>query len=51
MGEKDLYDYYNEDYKVHGIDWNQDKALQVLQAWQREFTQVGPFLNSCLSVA
>ena len=40
LGEKDLYDYHRDTYKVHGIDWTVDKASRVLDAWRRKFTQV-----------
>jgi len=40
LGEKDLYDYHRDTYKVHGVDWTVDKARQVLDAWRRKFTQV-----------
>jgi len=40
MGEKDLYDYYRDTYKVHGIDWTLEKARLVLDTWRRQFTQV-----------
>lgn len=40
MGEKELYDYYNLNFKVHAIDWTQEKAKKILEAWQRKFTKV-----------
>ena len=40
LGEKDLYDYYRDTYKVHGVDWTVDTARRVLDAWRRKFTQV-----------
>ena len=40
LGEKELYDYYSDQYKVHNINWSQDKAKKILEAWQRKFTQV-----------
>jgi len=40
LGEKDLYDYHRDTYKVHGIGWSVDKARQVLDAWRRKFTEV-----------
>lgn len=39
MGEHDLYEYYRDDYKVHGTSWNQNKSRQILEAWQRAFIQ------------
>ena len=40
MGEQAMFDYWAKDYKVHNIDWNMEKARQVLNAWQRKFAQV-----------
>lgn len=39
MGEREIYDYHASTYKVHHIDWNQEKANQVLEAWQRAFAK------------
>ncbi|XP_023246970.1 protein patched [Copidosoma floridanum] len=39
MGEREIYDYYSNTYKVHHIDWTQEKASQVLDAWQRMFSK------------
>ncbi|XP_046825027.1 protein patched isoform X1 [Vespa crabro] len=38
MGERELYDFLANTYKVHHIDWSQEKASQVLETWQREFS-------------
>lgn len=38
MGERELYDYFADTYKVHHIDWSQEKASQVLETWQRAFS-------------
>lgn len=40
MAEKSLYEYWQDDYKVHSIEWSQEKAKQVLDAWQRKFIKV-----------
>lgn len=40
MGEKDFFEYYAEDYKVHNLDWTQSAAKEILQTWQRKFTEV-----------
>ncbi|KAK2722821.1 protein patched-like isoform X2 [Artemia franciscana] len=37
QGEKDLYDYWSDTYKVHSIDWSVEKAAMVLDLWQRKF--------------
>ncbi|XP_076637919.1 protein patched isoform X2 [Colletes latitarsis] len=38
MGERELYDFFAGTYKVHHIDWSQEKASQVLEIWQRAFS-------------
>ncbi|KAG7203232.1 hypothetical protein KM043_010333 [Ampulex compressa] len=38
MGERELFDFLTNTYKVHHIDWSQEKASQVLEAWQRAFS-------------
>lgn len=38
MGERELYDFFDNTYKVHNIDWSQEKASQVLKTWQRAFS-------------
>ncbi|XP_052102126.1 protein patched homolog 1-like [Mytilus californianus] len=40
MAEKSLYEFWQDDYKVHSIEWSQDKAKQVLETWQRKFIEV-----------
>ena len=40
MGEEELYEFYRDTYKVHGLHWNESLSRQVLEAWQRMFTQV-----------
>lgn len=39
MGEQEMFDFWAKDYKVHNIDWSMEKAKQVLEAWQRKFSQ------------
>ncbi|XP_011634801.2 protein patched, partial [Pogonomyrmex barbatus] len=38
MGERELYDFLVNTYRVHHIDWSQEKAAKVLEAWQRVFS-------------
>ncbi|XP_012276019.1 protein patched isoform X2 [Orussus abietinus] len=46
MGERELYDFWANTYKVHHIDWSQEKASVVLETWQRAFSnQVRRQLN------
>ncbi|KAL0850981.1 hypothetical protein ABMA28_006876 [Loxostege sticticalis] len=37
MGEREMYEYWSDHYKVHHVGWNQEKAAAVLDAWQRKF--------------
>ncbi|XP_034476659.1 protein patched [Drosophila innubila] len=39
MTEKEMYDQWQENYKVHHIGWTQQKAAEVLNAWQRNFSR------------
>lgn len=34
MGEKDLYDYWSDTYKIHSLDWSRQKAADILAEWQ-----------------
>ncbi|KAL5288638.1 PTCH1 family protein [Megaselia abdita] len=38
MSDKELYDYFSNDYKTHNFNWTPEKAAEVLTAWQRSFT-------------
>ena len=38
MGQKDLYDYWSETYKVHTIDWSPQKAAEILKEWTEKFS-------------
>ncbi|KAL7737873.1 hypothetical protein ACLKA6_006249 [Drosophila palustris] len=39
MTEKEMYDQWQDNYKVHHIGWTQQKAAEVLNAWQRNFSR------------
>ena len=39
MGEKDLFDYWSDTYKVHTLDWNREKAFEILKEWQAKFSE------------
>lgn len=42
-----MYDYWSNQYKVFSIDWSQEKAKAILEAWQRKFTEeIGKITNS-----
>ena len=51
LGEKELYDFWADQYRVHRINWNQEKARDVLEAWQREFVKVCIFARNINSIA
>ncbi|GBP11019.1 Protein patched [Eumeta japonica] len=37
MGEREMFEYWADNYKVHHVGWTQEKAAAVLDAWQRKF--------------
>ena len=39
-GETAMYEYWKEDYKTYNIEWTQEKARLILEAWHRKFTDV-----------
>lgn len=45
MGEREMFEYYADSFKVHHVSWSQEKATAVLDAWQRKFAAVSIFLN------
>lgn len=38
MGEREMYEFWNDHYKVHHVGWTPEKATQVLDAWQKKFS-------------
>ena len=38
MGEKDLYDFWSDAYKVHSLDWSSEMAAKILAEWQQKFS-------------
>ena len=38
MGEKDLYDFWSDAYKVHSLDWSSEMAAEILAEWQQKFS-------------
>lgn len=40
MGEREMYEYWADHYKVHHVGWTQEKAAAVLDSWQRKFANV-----------
>ncbi|KAH8321529.1 hypothetical protein KR074_007690 [Drosophila pseudoananassae] len=39
MTEKEMFDQWLGHYKVHHLGWSQEKAAEVLNAWQRNFSR------------
>ena len=39
MGEKDLFDYWSDTYKVHTLEWSREKAFEILKEWQAKFSE------------
>ncbi|XP_037715754.1 protein patched [Drosophila subpulchrella] len=39
MTEKEMFDQWQDNYKVHHLGWTQEKAAEVLNAWQRNFSR------------
>ena len=40
MDQYELYEFWSNSYKIHHIGWTQEKAANVLRAWQEKFSQV-----------
>ncbi|XP_043941698.1 protein patched homolog 2 [Protopterus annectens] len=40
MSPKQLYEHFKDDYEIHDINWNEEKAATILEAWQRKFVEV-----------
>ncbi|XP_072918995.1 protein patched homolog 1 [Hemitrygon akajei] len=40
MSPKQLYEHYKDDYEIHDINWNLEKATAILENWQRKFVEV-----------
>ncbi|KAM3866285.1 protein patched homolog 1 [Diretmus argenteus] len=40
MSPKQLYEHFKDDYEIHDINWNEDKAIAILESWQRKFVEV-----------
>lgn len=52
MSPKQLYEHFKDDYEIHDINWNEDKATAILESWQRKFVEVISYfiLHVCLTV-
>lgn len=52
MGERELYEFWTDSYKVHHVDWTQEKAAIVLETWQNKFAEeVKKFVKNGSSTA
>uniref|UniRef100_A0A8C2ZWF8 Patched 2 n=1 Tax=Cyclopterus lumpus TaxID=8103 RepID=A0A8C2ZWF8_CYCLU len=40
MSPKQLYEHFKDDYEIHDINWNEDKATAILESWQRKFVEL-----------
>lgn len=44
-GTKDLHKRWADSSEYLTVDWTKDSAKEVLEAWQRKFTEVYIFFN------
>lgn len=44
MSPKQLYEHFKDNYEIHNINWNEEKAKAIIESWQREFTAVNYFI-------
>uniref|UniRef100_A0A3Q3FVG9 Patched 2 n=1 Tax=Labrus bergylta TaxID=56723 RepID=A0A3Q3FVG9_9LABR len=42
MSPKQLYEHFKDDYEIHDINWNEEKATAILESWQRKFVESIP---------
>uniref|UniRef100_A0A669BHM2 Patched 2 n=1 Tax=Oreochromis niloticus TaxID=8128 RepID=A0A669BHM2_ORENI len=49
MSPKQLYEHFKDDYEIHDINWNEEKATAILESWQRKFVESIP-ANSSQSI-
>uniref|UniRef100_A0A3B3QRN7 Patched 2 n=1 Tax=Paramormyrops kingsleyae TaxID=1676925 RepID=A0A3B3QRN7_9TELE len=40
MSPRQLYEHFKDDYEIHDINWNEEKATAILESWQRKFVEV-----------
>uniref|UniRef100_A0A3Q2XT47 Patched 2 n=1 Tax=Hippocampus comes TaxID=109280 RepID=A0A3Q2XT47_HIPCM len=46
MSPKQLYEHFKDDYEIHDINWNEEKATAILESWQRKFVESIPSNSS-----
>ncbi|KPP62981.1 protein patched1-like, partial [Scleropages formosus] len=39
MSPKQLYQHFKDDYEIHDINWNEEKATAILESWQRALVE------------
>lgn len=44
MSPKQLYEHFKDDYEIHDINWNEEKATAILESWQRKFVEVRTYI-------
>lgn len=47
MTEREMYESWNGHYKVHHIGWTPEKAAQVLNSWQKKFSNEVRIYTQC----
>ncbi|XP_067928680.1 protein patched homolog 1-like [Watersipora subatra] len=50
MGETELYNYYQGTYLVSSIEWTPDKARQIIEVFQKKFTEAVVTYNGMSNV-
>lgn len=45
MSPKQLYEHFKDDYEIHDINWNEEKATAILESWQRKFVEVRTYVT------
>ncbi|XP_029473971.1 protein patched homolog 2 [Rhinatrema bivittatum] len=40
MSPRQLYEHFRGDYEIHDINWSEEKAAAILEAWQRQFVEI-----------
>uniref|UniRef100_A0A8C4XUH1 Patched 2 n=1 Tax=Falco tinnunculus TaxID=100819 RepID=A0A8C4XUH1_FALTI len=40
MSPRQLFEHFKDDYEIHDISWNEEKAGAILEAWQRKFVEL-----------
>lgn len=48
MTEREMFESWNGHYKVHHIGWTPEKAAEVLNAWQKKFSNEVRFDHSSI---